>query len=1489
VVHTRQPIIRATFTGGATSPSSLDTTQTTLTWRGETVTSLARQNRGLIEWDVDSTRWLNVGDSAQVGITVCNRIYEGGSPSFNACTTATLWAVLPNDQKPVIGFTGVPLEAIARQFSAPLGPNLTVRGADIETAIAAPSYGSMDAARSAGLVYSTRQSYPRALVPVDLELPWPNGTANKVHVSLLDGITRLDSLVVVSPTCLTGAVHRCRAVLQGDFSGGSYLVPARKWLTVQVQVDSGVTTQISTDSVEVVIVDRRTTQYGSGWWPGGFTKLVPAGNDRVLVSALGTVCIYRGNGDSVYLSPPGDFTVLTKTGTGWSLSPRGSPARMLFDSYGRLVNAVDQNGNVDTLLYSGSSDQLLVIADAIGKRFNISYDGNGKVSLFTDPGGRQSRVTVNASTNQLTYDSMASPAGRAFTSWFDYQTYSGVGTTLLTKRIGVITDTVTVVYDSTFRRRPVQAILPLVPDETGSFQRPLLGYSAAEMRGFGALVSLDSVYVSLSDPKNNWTRSSLNRWGQARRTWDALGTLNTVTYTPEGLVLWSEGKVADSSRVYNRYDAKRQLVKTYIIRSAGDTLRLDSLVYDGNFRVVRHIGVAGDSMSYLYDSHGNLTWKSDGAGNVSTFYYLSNGQLYQAFLPGNAGWQSRTYDAVWHNLMTMKDESGFTVDSVLYDAYGRDTAHVSKLRVQTATGSSPQWQWRRSQRYYNVANQVDSTRLLRTDNCADPCTTPGSFPIDSTHSRRVGHRYDRAGRDSLRLNDRGKATLYLYDRLGRLLSRHPWTDSVAVRDTMFYDVAGNLRKSVIRHGDTLTMYYDSRSRDTLIVIPGVGTLRRTYAGPADQLTRVWYDNSVTPVVDSIGGVQGALAWTYDLRGRLVSDTSYTGSTPRATRYVYDSKERDSVRVDPLGGGWSVRYERLRGFVDTMLTPMGDTIRYVFDAKARAVGPYIQGGGPLQSRVQAWDEVGTLDSMMGRAATSPPFTTLKYDRKAMASDPQPVTAPVWTEQHGSGAVLDSLQDSVSYDAWGRVVTWATRKNGAAVFADVYGLDRDDNIYSSWPGTGRVYDVTTNRLTQTTAGIYPVTTTTYTYDRAGNLISTAGSITTSYQYNSLNQLTAVYAGSTLIARYAYDVLGRRVVKRVYSSVTGGSVGYTRFVYDGGNVAFETDSVGNVGLRYTWGGVDDLVAIDSGSAKHYYVTHDLLHSVRGLVRRDGVWIMSQRYDPYGSPIARDTNSSTWVPPLRYAWTGREYDAELGWYYFRARYYSPFQFRFVQEDPMGHSGGGNLYAYAGGNPLEARDPSGMMVEYSLLVVEEVHSSCGPVVYVDGANIGCSSGLAGSAALGGMSLNNSDGGRNPLEWTPPTTLERRAAMVDFYNTVGAIEALLDRYYVPKAGDTARLESVGSQFLENGVFKRTVRFTEEGLDHYVKEIGQLIPKYQPWGPTFFVLTRQFVDAFNGQVTDAVYTGMMEASYRWYDVRAVAYPSGVAVVTVLGRRESRYVP
>ncbi|MGE3527338.1 MAG: RHS repeat-associated core domain-containing protein [Gemmatimonadales bacterium] len=56
-----------------------------------------------------------------------------------------------------------------------------------------------------------------------------------------------------------------------------------------------------------------------------------------------------------------------------------------------------------------------------------------------------------------------------------------------------------------------------------------------------------------------------------------------------------------------------------------------------------------------------------------------------------------------------------------------------------------------------------------------------------------------------------------------------------------------------------------------------------------------------------------------------------------------------------------------------------------------------------------------------------------------------------------------------------------------------------------------------------------------------------------------------------------------------------------------------------------------------------------------------------------------------------GREYDRETGLYYLRGRYYDPGLGRFLSEDPLGVAGGLNLYAYAGNDPINHRDPYGL------------------------------------------------------------------------------------------------------------------------------------------------------------------------------------------------------
>jgi len=149
----------------------------------------------------------------------------------------------------------------------------------------------------------------------------------------------------------------------------------------------------------------------------------------------------------------------------------------------------------------------------------------------------------------------------------------------------------------------------------------------------------------------------------------------------------------------------------------------------------------------------------------------------------------------------------------------------------------------------------------------------------------------------------------------------------------------------------------------------------------------------------------------------------------------------------------------------------------------------------------------------------------------------------------------------------------------------------------------------------------------------------------------------------------------------------------VYAGNQVAFETDS-NNTTLStiYTWGpGIDHLLGIKVGSTAYTVVT-DPLGSVRALVRRsDGAWMGRLLYDPYGQLV----DSAGPQPALRTRWTGREWDAETGFYFHRTRYYDPTVGRFVQEDQIGYAGSSNLYAYVNGDVLQARDADGLEKEW--------------------------------------------------------------------------------------------------------------------------------------------------------------------------------------------------
>jgi len=202
--------------------------------------------------------------------------------------------------------------------------------------------------------------------------------------------------------------------------------------------------------------------------------------------------------------------------------------------------------------------------------------------------------------------------------------------------------------------------------------------------------------------------------------------------------------------------------------------------------------------------------------------------------------------------------------------------------------------------------------------------------------------------------------------------------------------------------------------------------------------------------------------------------------------------------------------------------------------------------------------------------------------------------------------------------------------------------------------------------------------FAIDSNGNLTQkTEGSDTWGYEWNARNELTRVTKNSVEQARFSYDPLGRRVEK-----VAGGIT--TAFSYDGDSILREVR--GSAILKYVQGlGIDEPLAQEDGSGALTYFHTDTLGSVVRSTNPTGAVTLTRQYDAWGN-IEGGANEPG------YAFTGREWDPEVGLYYYRARYYDPKSGRFISTDPIGFRGGVNFYSYVRNRPVSLIDPLGLM-----------------------------------------------------------------------------------------------------------------------------------------------------------------------------------------------------
>jgi RHS repeat-associated protein len=243
--------------------------------------------------------------------------------------------------------------------------------------------------------------------------------------------------------------------------------------------------------------------------------------------------------------------------------------------------------------------------------------------------------------------------------------------------------------------------------------------------------------------------------------------------------------------------------------------------------------------------------------------------------------------------------------------------------------------------------------------------------------------------------------------------------------------------------------------------------------------------------------------------------------------------------------------------------------------------------------------------------------------------------------------------------------------------------------------------------------------FKYDAAGNL---KDDTVFHYRYDEENRLKAVFisvvdpltgnrVAGVAIARYKYDALGRRILKRLLNA-DGSTLLVTRFYYDGDRVVEERTGTQNLPSRqYIWGNyVDELLVNDPVDAfgnvvlaNRLYALQNSTYSVHALVNDLGAVVERYDYTPYGEVTVLTSAGTPLAASLVgnvYTFTGRELDAESGLMHFRARAYSPKLGRFLQRDPAGFADGMNLYEYVLSRPSTWVDPFGTEGETTRRIV---------------------------------------------------------------------------------------------------------------------------------------------------------------------------------------------
>ncbi|MCQ3028406.1 DUF6531 domain-containing protein [Pseudomonas tremae] len=743
----------------------------------------------------------------------------------------------------------------------------------------------------------------------------------------------------------------------------------------------------------------------------------------------------------------------------------------------------------------------------------------------------------------------------------------------------------------------------------------------------------------------------------------------------------------------------------------------------------------GNQLGFEYDELSRLTAETDPLGRTTRYrHHYKTTLVKQVTYPDGAIWKAHyddrgnlvaEIDALGHKTEYLNGEDGLPHTII-------DATHKSKNlwwnnlaqveRFQDCSGKSTYYRYDAHQQLVAVTDALNNTTTLERK--------PGSEVLRIHHpdGSHESFTYNAHGQVLTHTNGKDQTTHLARNARGLPIRRQ---DPKGLMVAYQYDEALRLVALTNENDATYTFAYDSADR--LIEEKRIDQLTRRFrynlGGHLTQVEETGYSEkgerpqrSTWFERDSIGRLLARLNddarqdFEYDDSDRLRSiqrtptdGGRKLGVAAEKLEFAYDILGRLTQETSPQGA-LDYEYDPL-GNLTTLTLPTGQHLNHLYYGSGHL--HQLNLDGQLISDIERDDlhrEIyrtqGKLTSCFGYDALGRKAwqyaTTLPAEKLSQIQNP--LIKPERYVEHA----YNSIHRRYEYDLAGELSRTLDKLRGEVSYEyEANGRLLEHNPEKRFEGEAFRYDAAGNRLNFNTSRFDRVkdnrlkqwSNHEYTYDAWGNLVEKIVGIVRwqTFTYDCENRLvkTETMANSQIesTSSYQYDSLGRRVAK--HSDIKG-QTDQKRFLWQGLRMLREESPEQSSLYLYEPGSYAPLARVDQreGEAENkvYYFHTDQIGTPLEMTDAEGQIVWQAKYKPWGMIDKLVVNEVE--QNLRFQ--GQYFDVETGLHYNTFRYYDPEIGRFATQDPIGLSGGDNLYLYAP-NPYRWVDPLGWCVNASV------------------------------------------------------------------------------------------------------------------------------------------------------------------------------------------------